>query len=64
MKDSIYRVNIDPKLKNHLLNLCCFLGLMYLKDLATIGYDISYFKAGTTQMIDESIKLILAKLRP
>jgi hypothetical protein len=53
-----------PKLKGHMLNLCTLMGIHYLRDAVTYGYDCNYFKQGSSDMIEEAFKIMLAKIRP
>lgn len=39
-------------------------GLCYIKEYTTEGYDSGYFKAGAVDIIDGAIKVVLSKLRP
>ena len=52
------------KLKGHLLNLCALMGLYYLRDCLTYGYDCGFFAKGASDIVEEAFKLMLAKIRP
>ena len=47
-----------------MFNLCALLGLTWLQEYKANGYDAGYFQKGAQTLMDEAIKLLLAKLRP
>lgn len=53
-----------PKLKGHMLNLCILLGLTFLQECKSYGYDSGYFQKGATALLDDATKIMLEKLRP
>ena len=54
----------DLKLNNHFKNMCNLIGLLYLNESMTNGYDCGYYKGGDQILIEEALKIILNKLRP
>ena len=54
----------DEKLKGHVSNLMALLGLTYMQEYASIGYESGYFLKGTTSLINDAVKVLLARLRP
>ena len=44
--------------------MCCLLGLKFLMEIQTNGYDSGYFKNKDQILIDEAFKNILKKIRP
>jgi hypothetical protein len=52
------------KVKAHFTNMCSLVGLHFLQQIQTNGYDSGYFKQGDQILVDEAYKSILKKLRP
>jgi hypothetical protein len=52
------------KLRGHMYNLCTLIGLTFLQEYKTNGYESGYFSKGTTDLINEAVKILLEKLRP
>ena len=46
------------------MNLCVLVGLMFLQECMTAGYDSGYFKRGDQQLISKAFALMLKKIRP
>lgn len=63
MKQAVGDIHCE-KLRAHMYNLCALLGLTWLQDYKANGYDAGYFQKGAQTLIDEAIKILLAKLRP
>ena len=63
MKNAIGDIHCE-KLRGHMYNLCSLVGLTWLQDYKTNGYDAGYFQKGAQTLIDEAVKILLAKLRP
>lgn len=61
-----YKINdiMDSNLKNHFTNMCSLIGLMFLIESMTNGYECGYYKGGDQIFIEEAFKSILVKLRP
>jgi len=53
-----------PKLKGHMLNLCVLLGITFLQECKSSGYDSGYFQKGAQGLLDDATKILLEKLRP
>jgi len=54
----------DEKLRGHVQNLMALLGLTYMQEYSSIGYESGYFQKGTTSLINQAIKVLLTRLRP
>ena len=54
----------DENLKVHLRNLCSLLGLCFIQEGATSGYDFGWFKKGDDSLIQDAINILLVKIRP
>ena len=52
------------KLRGHMFNLCTLMGLTFLQEYKTEGFECGYFTKGATLLIDEAVKILLTKLRP
>lgn len=53
-----------PNLKVHMFNLCVLLGLTFLQECKSCGYDSGYFQKGAQVLLDDATKIMLEKLRP
>ena len=62
-KDSLIKVG-DEALKGHLTNLATLMGLQYVQEYISLGYESGYLKKGTQVLISEANKILLVKLRP
>ena len=52
------------KLRGHMFNLCTLMGLTFLQEYKTNGFESGYFTKGTTDLINEAVKILLVRLRP
>ena len=52
------------KLRGHMYDLCTLIGLTFLQEYKVYGYESGYFNKGTSDLINEAVKIILARLRP
>lgn len=63
VKDKI-KLFTDNNLKSHMCNLMALVGLIFVLEYKSEGYDCGYFKQGAIDMIDGAIKVLLSKIRP
>jgi hypothetical protein len=58
MKTMIADIHCE-KLRGHMFNLCTLIGLTFLQEYKTNGYESGYFTKGTTDLINEAVKILL-----
>jgi hypothetical protein len=54
----------DNNLRNHMKNLMALVGLVFILEYKSEGYDCGYFQKGAIDLIDGAIKVLLLKIRP
>jgi hypothetical protein len=56
--------SISPSLKIQLKNLCALLGVTQLEEDCRACYEIGYFGPKSSQLLTDSVKLLLGRIRP
>lgn len=54
----------EPRLRDHLRNLCSLCGLCFTQECMTAGYDQGWFKRGDNMLVQEAINISLLRIRP
>jgi len=62
-KDALVKIS-DVKLRGHLMNLATLMGIQYVQQYISFGYESGYLKKGAQALISEANKLLLTRLRP
>ena len=62
-RDALPRIE-DANLRGHFTNLCSLMGLHFIKDYVAVGYESRYLKKGAFHLMNEAIKILLARIRP
>ena len=54
----------DPKAIEHQRNLGALLSLTFINEFRSEGFETGYFKAGTLDLLDDALKILLSRIRP